>query len=270
MVDVVQQSEISGLLDCALKLADAAARISLSHFRTRDLAADNKAATGFDPVTIADREAERAMRQLLADLRPKDAILGEEFDVKTGTSGLTWILDPIDGTRAFMSGTPTWGTLIACCTADGPLLGVIDQPHTGERFIGTPDGAHLAHRGTTTPMTAAATTDLSQAILFSTFPEIGSPAERAAFTRVAERARLVRYGMDCYAYGLLAMGQIDLVIEAGLNAYDIAAPVAVIEAAGGIVTDWQGGPVWQGGQALAAATPELHAAALALLNRPDT
>lgn len=262
-----EQTEIAQLLETAQHLADAASKISLRHFRTRGLIADNKAAAGFDPVTVADRGAEEAMREVLARLRPRDSILGEEFPEVHGTSGLTWILDPIDGTRGFMSGTPTWGTLIALCKEDGPLLGLIDQPHVGERFIGTPEGAHLDHRGVTSKLEVSATTALQDAILFSTFPEIGTAEERAAFERVAGQVQLVRYGMDCYAYGLLALGQIDLVIEAGLNAYDIAAPVAVIEAAGGVITNWEGEPVWKGGRAVAAATPELHAAALDLLNK---
>lgn len=207
------------------------------------------------------------MRAVLARERPDDGILGEEYANRDSSTGLTWVLDPIDGTRGYLSGTPTWGTLIALCDDQGPVLGLIDQPHVGERFEAGPDGARLITRGATQPMAVSDTRDLSDAILFSTFPEIGTASEHAAFTRVAEQVRLVRYGMDCYAYGLLALGQIDLVIEAGLNAYDIAAPAAVIEAAGGIVTDWQGGPVWRGGNAIAAATPELHAAALALVNQ---
>ncbi|MCA8883392.1 MAG: histidinol-phosphatase [Rhodobacteraceae bacterium] len=265
MSDVPDKVLSQQLYDAAMQLGDAAAQVTLRYFRSRDLSADNKALAGFDPVTVADREAEQAMREILARIRPDDGILGEEYASVAGRSGLTWVLDPIDGTRGFLSGTPTWGTLIAVCDDTGPIVGMIDQPHVGERFLGLPGGAKLLHRGDSSPMRVSATTRLDDAILFSTFPEIGTPDERAAFTRVADQVRLVRYGMDCYAYGLLALGQIDLVIEAGLNAYDIAAPVAVIEAAGGIVTDWRGGPVWQGGNAVAAATPELHAAALALL-----
>ncbi|MFD1342398.1 histidinol-phosphatase [Litorisediminicola beolgyonensis] len=252
-------AELTGV---AQALADAARAAILPHFRTTSLEIDNKHAQGFDPVTAADRAAERAMRDILAERRPQDAILGEEFGRSAGESGLTWVLDPIDGTRGFMSGTPTWGVLIALCDASGPILGVIDQPYIGERFLGGfgqalwngPRGG-----GSLRARTGAA---LEAAVLMSTFPEVGTPEERAAFERVASRARLTRYGCDCYAYALLAMGQVDLVIEAGLQAYDICAPIAVIEAAGGIVTDWQGQTVHEGGQVLAAATPELHAAAL--------
>jgi fructose-1,6-bisphosphatase/inositol monophosphatase family enzyme len=156
--------------------------------------------------------------------------------------------------------------LIALADARGPFLGVIDQPYIGERFRGGLGRAEVTGPRGRAPLAARPPRPLDQAILFTTFPEIGTPAERDAFARVAARVRLVRYGMDCYAYALIAAGQIDLVIEAGLEAYDVAAPIAVIEAAGGVVTDWQGGPAQAGGQILAAANPAIHAAALAVLS----
>lgn len=253
-------------MQVAHRLADAAGEVILPYFRSRDLSAENKLAEGFDPVTVADRAAEEAMRAVLAELRPQDGILGEEFPAKPGSSGRTWVLDPIDGTRGFISGTPTWGVLIALSEAAGPVLGVIDQPYTKERFSGSAAVAEMNGPLGRRDLNTRSTQDLAQAILFTTFPEVGTTQERQAFERVGSEVKLTRYGMDCYAYALLAAGQIDLVIEAGLNAYDIQAPIAVIEAAGGIVTDWQGGPVHAGGRALAAATPELHAAALRLLS----
>ena len=253
-------------LDVAHLLADAARNAILPHFRQSGLRAENKEAEGFDPVTVADRAAEQAMRAILAQYRPDDGILGEEFARTTGRSGRTWVLDPIDGTRGFISGTPTWGVLIALDAGAGPVLGVIDQPYTGERFVGGADVAQMTGPLGPRPLGVRATRVLSDAILFTTFPEVGTEAEGDAFRAVSGQVRLTRYGMDCYAYALLASGQIDLVIEAGLNAYDIQAPIAVIEAAGGIVTDWTGGSAAQGGRAIAAATPELHAAALALLS----
>lgn len=257
-------------LDIAHLTADAAGAAILPWFRHPDLRADNKAddkATGgFDPVTIADRAAEQAMRAVLVAHRPDDAIWGEEFGRLAGTSGRTWVLDPIDGTRGFMSGTPTWGVLVALSGDGGPVLGVIDQPYTGERFVGAPGVAVLSGPMGTATMATRNTAKLSDAILFTTFPEVGTADERAGFQAVAGQVRLTRYGMDCYAYALLAAGQIDLVIEAGLNAYDIAAPIAVIEAAGGVVTNWQGGPAHDGGRVLAAANRGLHALALALLS----
>ena len=249
----------------AHRLADAARAAILPHFRQTGLVAENKEAGGFDPVTVADRAGEAAMRAILDAERPEDGILGEEHGTKTGTSGRQWVLDPIDGTRGFISGTPTWGVLIALSDASGPVMGVVDQPYIGERFTGGFGVAECDGPLGRTPLRTRQTQSLSDAIVFTTFPEVGSPADRAGFAAVARHARLVRYGMDCYAYALLAAGQVDLVIEAGLQAYDIQAPIAVIEAAGGVVTDWQGGPAHQGGRALAAATPELHAQALEIL-----
>jgi myo-inositol-1(or 4)-monophosphatase len=247
-------------------LADIARQETLRLFRSRDLAADSKETARFDPVTEADRATERALRAALLAARPQDAIAGEEYAATSGTSGLTWIIDPIDGTRAYLSGTPCWGVLIAVADAEGPFLGVIDQPYIGERFVGGLGEATFSGPHGQGHLRARATDTLAQAILFTTFPEIGTEVERAAFQRVAPQCRLTRYGMDCYAYALIALGQIDLVIEAGLQPYDIAAPKAVIEAAGGVVTDWQGNPPGATGQVLAAANPVLHAAALALLN----
>ena len=253
------------LLATGRALADAARAATLPHFRAAGLAAENKLDGGFDPVTIADREAETAMRAVLADRRPDDAILGEEHGVTEGHSGLTWVLDPIDGTRGFISGTPTWGVLIGLQDAAGPFYGIIDQPYIGERFEGGLGQAAVTGPHGTAPLGVRPSGSLAQATLFTTFPEVGTEAERRAFERVRDRVRLTRYGMDCYAYALLAAGQVDLVIEAGLNSYDISAPIAVIEAAGGIVTDWQGCPVHQGGQVLAASSAALHGEALKLL-----
>lgn len=256
------------IIETARAMADAARAETLPRFRTA-LGVDNKRdgvdGVGFDPVTEADREAEVAMRAVLAERRPQDGVHGEELGRAEGVSGLTWVIDPVDGTRAFLIGAPVWGTLIAAVAGDGPLFGIIDQPWTGERWEGGLGHANLASPHGTADLGVRGTRVLDGALLCTTFPEVGTEAERAAFVRVAERARLVRYGMDCYAYGLLAAGHVDLVIEAGLHAYDICAPIAVVEAAGGIVTNWEGGPAHAGGRAIAAATAELHAAALDLL-----
>lgn len=266
MQDIDSVAFQAELWSVAEELAEAARAAILPHFRQVGLSADNKERDGFDPVTIADKAAEEAMRAVLHTRRPQDAILGEEFGNTAGTSGLTWVLDPIDGTRGFISGTPTWGVLISLNDESGPRLGIIDQPYIGERFCGGFGRAEMIGPLGNADLGARTTTDLDQAILFSTFPEVGHLEERAAFEAVAVEVKLTRFGCDCYAYALLAAGQIDLVIEAGLNSYDIAAPIAVIEAAGGIVTDWQGGKVHEGGRALAAATPELHVKALKILN----
>lgn len=265
MQDIDNEAFRAEIWRVADAMADAARAAILPHFRRHGLVSDNKLDEGFDPVTVADRAAEEAMRAVLAERRPQDGILGEEFGGSAGTSGLTWVLDPIDGTRGFISGTPTWGVLIALNAGSGPILGLIDQPYIGERFSGGLGRASLSGPQGSAPLRSAATTALEAATLFTTFPEVGSPSERSAFEAVRDQVLLTRYGCDCYAYGLLAAGQIDLVIEAGLNAYDIAAPIGVIEAAGGIVTDWSGNPAHTGGRALAAANSELHAKALSIL-----
>lgn len=262
----VSKDLASELIATAHELADVARVATLSHFRTRDLAAETKETERFDPVTAADRLSEERMREVLARRRPDDGILGEEFGARAGTSGLTWVLDPIDGTRGYLSGTPTWGVLISVRDAEGPLFGIIDQPYIRERFEGGLGSALVTGPMGKAALAVRSPRPLSEAILFSTFPEVGTAEEGAAFRRVAAEAKLVRYGTDCYAYALVAAGQIDLVIEAGLQAYDVQAPIAVIEAAGGIVTDWQGRPALEGGQILAASSREVHAEALRLLN----
>lgn len=262
----MDDTEIHRITTTAHALADAARATILPHFRmSGGLIAENKEKDSFDPVTIADRAAEQKMREILARERPDDTIVGEEFGRQDGTSGWTWVLDPIDGTRGFMSGTPTWGVLIAVGRSDGPEFGIIDQPYIRERYWGGFGTSGMTGPSGDRHLGTRATTALDDAILFTTFPEIGTSREMAAFRSVSDRVKLTRYGTDCYAYALLAAGQIDLVIEAGLHAYDVQAPIAVIEAAGGVVTDWSGGPVHNGGRTVAAANATLHRAALDIL-----
>ena len=263
------KSEQNILMSVLCRAADAARVVTLAYFRQPDLGTENKAATGYDPVTIADRKAELAIREILQDLRPHDGILGEEYGEVTGSSGLTWVLDPIDGTRGFVAGAPTWGTLISLRNADGPVLGLIDQPYIGERFIGGFGVSQLQRGSTRTPLAVRPAATLADATLASTMPEIGTPVERAAFNSLSQQVRLTRFGMDCYAYALVAAGTVDLVVEAGLNPYDIQAPIAVVQAAGGIVSDWQGNPVHDGGRVIAAASAALHDAALEILSQAD-
>jgi histidinol phosphatase-like enzyme (inositol monophosphatase family) len=264
---MAMSADLAGALwRTAEDLADVAAARSLPLFRSSGLAVEDKGgAARFDPVTEADREAERAMRALLAERRPDDGILGEEFGPLEGRSGLTWVLDPIDGTRAFMSGATTWGTLIGLDAGDGPILGLVDQPYIRERFMGGLGRAEMVRDGLSRPLAVRACPTLADAILYSTFPEVGTAAERAGFEAVRDRVRLTRYGFDCYAYALVALGQVDLVIEAGLKAYDVQGPAAVVQAAGGRFTDWRGGPAHRGGRVIAAGDPRVHAAALEIL-----
>ena len=266
----LSQGERADLIGVAHRLADAARVETLRHFR-QGIASEDKSEGGprFDPVTVADRASEQAMRAILSEARPDDGIFGEEYGHLAGRSGLTWVLDPIDGTRGYICGTPTWGVLISVADGDGPLYGVIDQPYIGERFAGGWGRAEVVGPMGQRDLRTRGPRPLAEAIVLSTFPEVGTDAERAAFHAVAGRARLTRYGMDCYGYALVAAGQVDLVIEAGLAAYDVQAPIAVITAAGGVVTDWQGGPAHEGGRILAAANRAVHAEALAILARAD-
>ncbi|PJE29019.1 myo-inositol-1(or 4)-monophosphatase [Pseudooceanicola antarcticus] len=259
------QADHKEILDTAHEMADAARQAILPHFRRADLVEDNKLAGGYDPVTLADRAAEQAMREVLARRRPQDAILGEEYGQVAGESGLTWVLDPIDGTRGFVSGTPTWGVLIGLNDGEKILMGMVDQPYTGERFWGGFGAARMTGPLGERELATRATAALEEAVIFTTFPEVGTPREAEAFRTVASRCKLTRYGMDCYAYALIAAGQVDLVIEAGLHPYDIQGPIGVIEAAGGLVTDWRGNPVLGGGQVIAAANPRIHRLALDML-----
>lgn len=270
LLPLLSDASLGELTRLAEALADAARGASLPHFRVRDLAADDKGKGRFDPVTAADRAAERAMRDILAIHRPNDGILGEEEARRAGTSGLTWVLDPIDGTRAFISGLPVWGTLIALDDGSRGRIGVVDQPYVGERFIGVIGGhggrAWMDGPAGHMPLSTRACAGLAVATLFTTDPFLFSAAEAEAFRAVRERVRLTRYGTDCYAYMLLAMGLVDIVIESGLAAYDVAALIPIIEGAGGHVTDWQGADCRWGGRVLAAGSPEVHAEALGILS----
>jgi myo-inositol-1(or 4)-monophosphatase len=263
-----QHHDFPRLAAFAETLADAARAAILPHFRT-DPGVENKAHRGFDPVTEADRGAERAMRALIEAAFPDHGIEGEEYGLKPGTSGYAWVLDPVDGTRAFIAGLPLWGTLIGLTFEGRPILGVLDQAYLGERFIGYHGGpATLTDRtGQTRPLRVRPLERLTDAVLATTDPAIFTPAEAGGFEHIRATARLTRYGCDCYAYGMLALGAIDMVIEAGLKPHDIVALIAIIEAAGGVVTDWRGGPAWQGGQVIAAGDPRPHAEALVSLRR---
>ena len=255
-------------------LADAARAAAAGLFRS-GLAADDKSGrdgagpSEFDPVTEADRRIEAAIVSALSDARPDDGILGEEGAQRPSTTGRTWVIDPIDGTRAFIAGLPTWCVLIALCDADGPALSVIDQPFTGERFYGADRaglrGAWLEHCGARKPIRSGRVGRLDEAILSTTDPELFAGEERAAFERVRSAARLTRYGLDAYAYAALALGGVHLVVESGLKPWDVCALAPVVRGAGGVISAWDGGAMREGGRLLAAATPELHAEARTLL-----
>lgn len=257
---------IAELLAFAETLADAAAAETLPRFRGRN-AVDDKADGGkMDPVTEADRGAELVIRTAIERTYPSHGILGEEFPPREASGRYSWVIDPIDGTRAFVTGLPLWGTLISLEKDGEPLIGILDQPYIGERFIGGPDGAELSARGERSSIASSGCASLRRASLGTTTPELfETPADREAFARVAGSARLLRYGGDCYLYAMVAAGHLDLVVEVGLKPFDISALIPIIRAAGGVVTNWQGAPVHEGGHVIAAATAELHAEALRAL-----
>lgn len=269
-MDLAQSQLAQALLPTARRMADAARAAALPHFRSAASRAENKAATGYDPVTEADRAAERAMRAVLSDERPDDAIEGEEYGSSAGISGITWYLDPIDGTRAFVAGLPSWTTLIGATDGDRPILGVIDQPWLDERYIGLTSGeraAWIEGRGETLTLRTRDCQKLTDAILSTTDPFILTAPERGAFEHIRATARLTRYGLDAYAYARLAAGTIDMVTETGLKAHDVAALIPVIEGAGGVVTDWRGEKPQLGGQIAAAANRRILDEALISLRR---
>lgn len=246
----------------AESLADAAAPIALRYFRT-PLTITTK--VDMSPVTEADQEIETFIRQRIRDHFPEHGLLGEEHGREAGSTDLTWIIDPIDGTKSFITGMPTFGTLIALLEGETPVLGVIDHPVLRERWVGKASSASL-YNGQ--PCRTRACTRLADAVLYATTPDIFEGQARVAFERVSSSARLRRFGGDCYAYALLASGFVDAVIEAQLKPYDYMALVPVIEGAGGVITDWAGKRLTleSDGRVIAAGTASLHREILDRLN----
>jgi myo-inositol-1(or 4)-monophosphatase len=235
-------------------------------FRTSLGIEDKSCGGAFDPVTAADRAAEQAMRTMIREKFPAHGIIGEEFGSERSDAEFVWVLDPIDGTKAFISGMPAWGTLIALTRSGRPVFGMVHQPFIGERFSG--DGRAATYRGPAgnRALMVRPCPTLTDATLYTTSPRLMNAADRTAFARVEEAVRLSRYGGDCYCYCMLAAGHVDLVIETGLKPYDIAALIPIISGAGGIVTTWNGEAPESGGRIVAAGDRRTHAAALALLN----
>lgn len=252
------------LRDFIRDLVAIAAATTLPHFR-RNVVVENKSVCGFDPVTDADRLTEDAIRAAITQRFPEHGIIGEEGGAHNPTARYQWVVDPIDGTKAFVCGLPTWATLIGLCDESGPVLGLMSQPVVGEYFIGGLGSAERVGRDGRTPLRSRNTGSLSQASLFATSPDMFSPAELSRFNKLSAVVQLTRFGVDSYAYCMLAAGFIDIVAEAGLGYYDIAALVPIVDSAGGVITDWTGEQVRGGGQVLAAANPKLHAAALVAL-----
>lgn len=262
------QNDISDLVALAKQLADAAGEAILPFFRADNTSVENKSASSFDPVTEGDRAGERAMRAILDERRPDDAIQGEEYGAKEGSSGWTWYLDPIDGTRAFIAGLPVWTTLIGLVRDEKAVAGIIDQPYLRERYVGAPGGTVFVDAsGDETPVKTGACERLTDAILSTTDAFIFNAPERGAFEHLRATARLTRYGLDAYAYARLASGTIHMVAESGLAPHDVAALIPVVENAGGVITDWRGQPATLGGQIVAAANQDILDEAIVSLRR---
>ena len=258
-------------LPFALRLAEAARRETLPRFRT-GLGVFNKAGIWFDPVTDADREAERAQRRLIEAVYPRHGGLGEEFGALRADARLRWVLDPVDGTRAFICGSPTWATLIALEVDARPVLGVIDQPFTDECWTAAGGVGEYRRGAAAAPLRASGETRLEKARIATTDPRrtaYFTAEEAEAFTALAGQCRVARFSMDAYAYGLLAIGHLDLVVESGLQRHDFSALEPVVVASGGVLTDWSGQPPGSDhrGRILAASSPALHAAAIEVLSK---
>jgi myo-inositol-1(or 4)-monophosphatase len=234
-------------------------------FRTALSVEDKGGPGGFDPVTAADRAAEVVMRALIRRNFPSHGIIGEEFGAEQPGAEYVWVLDPIDGTKSFISGMPAWGTLIALTRFGEPVFGVMNQPFTGERFSG--DGGAASYRGPAgaRDLRVRPCASLTEAVMFTTSPRLMSLADRTAFERVEEKARLSRYGGDCYQYCMLAAGHVDLVIETELKPHDVLALIPIILGAGGVMTTWENGPPTAGGRIVAAGDRRVHAQALRIL-----
>ena len=262
------KSGTGAFVEFAHGLADLAGAAIRPYFR-RALVVKNKAeGAGFDPVTAADKAAERVIRAAIAKTYPDHGVLGEEFADTQGAGRYQWIVDPIDRTRAFIMGSPLWGTLIGLVDNGKPVLGLMDQPFTRERYWASKGTARMrAPDGKARRLKTRACSSLAEAVLTSTHPDLFSSAkEQAAFGRIKARARLTRYGGDCYGYCLLAAGFVDIVVESGLKSYDVAALIPIIEGAGGRITTWDNKPALQGGRILATGDARVHKEALSLLN----
>jgi myo-inositol-1(or 4)-monophosphatase len=256
-----EHPDFSAALALAEQLADVARRIAVRHFRT-PLTVERKA--DGSPVTVADREIETQMRRMIRAAFPRHAIQGEEF-ASEGSGEFTWVLDPIDGTKSFITGFPLFGSLIALLQGGRPVLGVIEAAALGERWVGC-EGRPTLFNGRQVRTSACRATE--QAVVYTTTPETFDAGERRRFEALSARAALRRFGGDCYLYGMLAGGHCDLVIEVQLKPHDFMAAIPVVEGAGGRISDWRGAPLGTAsdGRVVAAATEALWRQAISELS----
>jgi myo-inositol-1(or 4)-monophosphatase len=247
------------------ELASISGETILPFFRTALSVKDKGQPGSFDPVTAADHAAETAMRSLIRRNFPDHGIVGEEYGEERADAEYVWVLDPIDGTKSFISGMPAWGTLIALMRFGEPVFGVMNQPFTRERFSGDGGGAQYTGPAGRRELRVRPCAKLSEAVLFTTSPRLMNGGDRAAFEKVEAAVRLSRYGGDCYAYCMLAAGHVDLVVETELKPYDVIPLVPIIAGAGGVITTWENGSPYGGGRIIAAGDKRVHAAAMAML-----
>ena len=247
------------------KLATVSGEAILPFFRTSLGVEDKGSAAGFDPVTAADRAAESAMRTLIKNSFPEHGIVGEEYGNEQTQAEYVWVLDPIDGTKSFITGMPAWGSLIALTRNGEPVFGMMHQPFIRERFAGDGGATHYRGPAGERELHVRPCATLADAMMFTTSPQLMNDADRTAFGRVEAAVRLSRYGGDCYAYCMLAAGHVDLVIETGLKPHDIVALIPIVQGAGGIVSNWEGESAVKGGRVVAAGDKRVHAAAMKLL-----
>jgi myo-inositol-1(or 4)-monophosphatase len=244
-------------LDFALRLAAAARTETLPRWRT-GCAVANKAQGGdWDPVTDADREGERAIRRLIESEYPDHGVAGEEYGERFGSGRYCWSIDPVDGTRAFVCGVPSWTTLIALLDEGRPVLGVVDAPALGEIYVGAGEGFLVLGDGRSRLRTSDCAA-LGEACVSTTDPFLFDDREAAAWDRIRRASRTARYGLDAYGYARLAAGSLDLVVESGLKPHDYNALVPVVRAAGGTIGDWEGGEDFSRGRVIAAAGRALY------------
>jgi myo-inositol-1(or 4)-monophosphatase len=254
--------DLKGFLD---RLAAASSEVILPYFRTSLSVEDKSRGASFDPVTAADRAAEQVMRALIRQHFPSHGIIGEEFGAERPDADYVWFLDPIDGTKSFISGMPAWGTLIALTHRGTPVLGMMHQPFVREWFSG--DGAAAQYRGPAgeRSLMVRPCEGLKDALVYTTSPRLMKEADRARFAKVEDLARLSRYGGDCYAYCMLAAGHLDLIVETELKPHDVIPLMPIIAGAGGIMTTWEGEPASAGGRIIAAGDKRVHEEAMRVL-----
>lgn len=248
-------------------LANAAAEQTLPRFRS-NINIENKLTSGFDPVTEADKSAERAIRAIIEAKYPDHGILGEEEGSVNLDNEYVWVIDPIDGTRAFITGLPVWGTLIGLYQNGRAIAGMMDQPFTGERYLADQNGSVLKMReGAQIDLETSDCGDLSSANIFTTSPYLHEGENEARYDALENEVNLARYGCDCYGFAMVALGAADIAIESGLKPYDIGGLISLVEHAGGIVSTWTGDRPEMGGDIIASANVGLHAKALEILNK---